>query len=307
VSEHERAPTIGVIVPHLNQHEELRRCLASLIDQSFDPECVEIIVVDNGSTALPAGTCRSHPRVCLAEEAKPGPGPARNTGVRISRAEILAFIDADCIADRNWLLEIEAAFSDRRVHIVGGDVRIAPKDPGRPTMVEAYESIFAYRQKEYIERQHFSGAGNLAMRRSAYQAVGPFAGIEVAEDRDWGQRAARLGYAIRYIPTMIVSHPARAALSDLYVKWDRHISHDFAANGERSPSHLVWAVRALAVACSPVLEIGRLLTSRRVSSWRERWLAAMALVNIRAYRSRRMLKLLVGRAEPAASRSWNRT
>ena len=66
-----------------------------------------------------------------------------------------------------------------------------------------------------------------AMRRSAYGAVGPFGGIELAEDSDWGHRATSMGYAIGYVPTMIVYHPARQSFADLCTKWDRHISHDF--------------------------------------------------------------------------------
>jgi glycosyltransferase involved in cell wall biosynthesis len=45
-------PVISIIVPHLNQAEGLRRCLASLIDQTFGLDRVEIIVVDNGCTLL---------------------------------------------------------------------------------------------------------------------------------------------------------------------------------------------------------------------------------------------------------------
>jgi len=73
--------------------------------------------------------------------------------------------------------------------VVGGDVRIAVANPRRLTHLEAYESIFAYRQQEYIETMGFSGTGNLAVGREDFERIGPFAGIEVAEDRDWGRRA----------------------------------------------------------------------------------------------------------------------
>jgi glycosyltransferase involved in cell wall biosynthesis len=306
VRKRDLSPAISVVIPHLNQHEELRRCLASLINQDFEPERVEFIVVDNGSARSPAAICNSGCRVRHVEEATPGPGPARNRGVSVAGGDILAFIDSDCIADRDWLSSIHAAFTRRDTQIIGGDVRILLNNPEMPTMLEAYESVFSYRQKEYIERKNFSGTGNLAVRRSVYQAVGPFAGIELAEDRDWGQRAARLGYSICYVPAMVVFHPARKALPDLYIKWDRHISHDFAESGQGLLSQLKWTMRAFAVAFSPILEVGRILKSERVSSWRERRLAAAALVRIRAYRSRRMLELLLGHPQAATSRSWNR-
>jgi glycosyltransferase involved in cell wall biosynthesis len=141
----------------------------SLARQAFDMRRVEIIVVDNGSRQPPTDICSGFDGVRLVEEPIPGPGPARNRGVGVARGDLLAFIDADCIADPGWLGAIEAALTrgPGGSMVIGGDVRIARRDPRRATMLEAYESIYAYRQEEYIARQGFSGTGNLAMARQA--------------------------------------------------------------------------------------------------------------------------------------------
>jgi glycosyltransferase involved in cell wall biosynthesis len=304
---HERAPAlaplISVIIPHLNQPDHLRRCLASLQDQTFNMADVEIIVVDNASKVVPAEICQAFAGVRLDQEMTPGPGPARNKGVSQSRGQILAFIDADCIADRGWLEAIAAALKGEQTKIIGGDVRITLANPAKPTALEAYESIFAYRQQEYIERQLFSGTGNLAMRRAAYDAVGPFSGIELAEDRDWGQRAAKIGFVTTYVPSMIVFHPARMSFDELVAKWDRHINHNFAASAQSYVGRLRWLLRALAVAGSPLFEARRIVASARVSTWRERRLAALVVIRMRLYRAARMVKLLL-KGVPAR-RSWN--
>ena len=301
-----QAPEISVVIPHLNQPAELRRCLQSLHRQNIPIERIEFIVVDNGSTSPPTAICGEFPRVRLEVESTPGPGPARNRGISVSAAPLLAFIDADCIAHEGWLADVQAAFRSPRTQIVGGDVRIALKDPSRPTMLESYESIFAYRQREYIERQGFSGTGNLAMLRSAYHAIGPFAGIRVAEDRDWGQRATRLGYKIEYRPGMVVYHAARSRFEDLFAKWDRHIAHDLVERRTGMVGRLTWTLRSLAIAGSPVLELKRIATTKRVSGWRDRYLALLGLARIRQYRSRRMRELAKQRQRPALSQSWNR-
>jgi GT2 family glycosyltransferase len=265
-------------------------------------------VVDNGSKELPADICSQFDGVRLVEEPAPGPGPARNLGVKVSNGAILAFIDADCTADPDWLAVIERALADAGdAKVIGGDVRIARRDPQRATMIEAYESIYAYRQEEYITRHRYSGTGNLAMRREVYDAVGPFCGIERAEDRDWGQRATRLGFAVRYVPDMIVYHPARRSFAELYTKWDRHISHTFAEDARGLIGRLRWLGRTVAVAGSPLFEARRILTSPRVATRRERLSAAVALVRIRMYRASRMLAALVGQTSARASRDWNRT
>jgi glycosyltransferase involved in cell wall biosynthesis len=91
---------ISVIIPHLNQEDFLERCLASLADQTIGDVKIEIIVVDNGSRRLPGDVVGRFPGVRLEQELTPGPGPARNKGIQVSSAPVLAFIDADCIADR---------------------------------------------------------------------------------------------------------------------------------------------------------------------------------------------------------------
>ncbi len=298
-------PAISVVIPHLNQPAALARCLASLAAQEGDFTLEGIRVVDNGSTALPRAVCDGFAGVTLLAESEPGPGPARNRGVAAAQGEILAFIDADCTAEPGWLAAITRAFADPGCVIIGGDVRI-PRLGHRTTMLEAYESIYAYRMQEYIARQGFTGTGNLAVRREVMAAVGPFGGIHIAEDRDWGQRALARGHRTSYVPDMVIYHPARESFAELARKWDRSTGHDFEAYRTRPLGRLKWALRALAVACSPLAEIPRLLSSPRVAGARERWLAFLCLVRIRAYRARRMLGLLLGGDGRALSGAWNR-
>ena len=247
------APRLGIVIPHLNQPEFLRHCLQSLAPQIAAHPGVEVVVVDNGSHQLPVEVCRPYDFVRLEQEPEAGPGPARNRGIAVCEADLLAFIDADCVADPGWLSSIVAAFAARQdLMIAGGDVRIGLADPRNMTMLEAYESVFAYRQKEYIEKKGFSGTGNLAMRRRAFEAVGPFAGIAVAEDRDWGQRATAKGLRIAYLPEMIVYHPARTSFAELRRKWDRHVAHDFAERPRGPIGLALWVAKSFAVGASGV-------------------------------------------------------
>src|SRR6266446_5505047 len=297
---------ISVIIPHLNQEDYLRVGLEALHDQRCVASNVEIIVVDNGSTRLPELVCSAWPDVRLVSEPTPGPGPARNRGIREARGEILAFIDADCRADPGWLAAIETAFADGQTRIVGGDVRVGYEQPSRPTFLEPYESIYSYRNNEHIA-EGFSGTGNLATLPSGVVEVGPFAGIEVAEDRDWGLRAGAAGYMIRYVPEMIVFHPARKTFAELTWKWDRHIAHDYQRIRPRPLGALRWLARAIGVAGSPLFELRTVLFSPRVSGPRERILAFLCLIAIRLYRGSRMTGVLLRGDAHKISGAWNRT
>ena len=295
---------ISVVIPHLNQPEGLARGLAALMAGRRRPD--EVIVVDNGSDALPEAVCAAHPGVRLLAEPEPGPGPARNLGVAAARGDILAFIDADCIASPGWLAEAEAAMADPAAEILGGDVHIALVDPAHPTMLEAYESVFGFRVAEYIATGGFTVTANMVVRRGVLAAVGPFAGLGVAEDRDWGQRATALGHRIRHVPEMRVDHPARPSLAELFRKWDRQMAHDFAAARARPMGRLRWAAKTAAMALSPLAELPRLLCSRRITGVRPRLLAFAALIRIRLYRTGRMAWLLAGGDPEALAGRWNR-
>lgn len=297
---------LSVIIPHLNQPKQLAACLASIDAQTgIEAHEIEIIVVDNGSREMPHEIVAEHSNVALLQELTPGPGPARNLGVAEAKGDLLSFIDSDCLAAPGWLAAIVAAFNDPATNVIGGDVRVGYRDPENPTFIEPYEAIYSYRNHEHIA-EGFSGTGNLAMRPAIHAEVGPFAGLEVAEDRDWGFRARDKGYPARYVDEMIIYHPARDNFADLTRKWDRHIAHDF-ARIEGMSGRLKWLIKSLAMLASPLAEIPTILTSHRINGAHERWLAFLCLIRMRAYRSKRMLSVFLRGDANAHAGAWNRS
>jgi glycosyltransferase involved in cell wall biosynthesis len=288
-------PLISVVVPHLNQPEALEACLRSLDTQSLVRNFFEIIVVDNGSVSIPEDIIANHPGTRLLRELQAGPGPARNFGVRAATGEIIAFIDADCRAHRDWLRNaLKNIRSLPEGTILGGDVRIWRKRWNTFTAIEAYEEIFGYRFKLFIERHGYCGTGNLVVRRTDYEKVGPFAGIEFAEDVEWGQRAGAAGLTFRYIPEMVVFHPARRSLQELCAKWDRHTQHELNMARGKHGWKIRWIARALAVLASPTVHSVKVVGSDRIQGVSSRLKAISVLFAIRVYRARKMLSLLSG-------------
>ncbi len=292
---------ISVIIPHLNQHDCLDLCLESLDVQTLDASLFEVVIVDNGSSILPAPRKRGFP-ITVLQELKPGPGPARNLGVTRASGEILAFIDADCRADPRWLAEaLERMQASDDKTVLGGDVRIWRNNPAAFTAIEAYESVFAYRFQLYIEQRGFCGTGNLIVRRKDFLEIGPFKGIDHAEDIEWGKDVRRHGFRFCFAPEIVVYHPARKTLPELLSKWDRHIQH--AANAARNSRHwrLKWTARALAVLVSPAIDWIKVARSNRVTGVGSRLKAIAVLTFIRAGRARKMIAVLFGDGKI----SWN--
>jgi GT2 family glycosyltransferase len=298
---------ISVIVPHLNQPGLLRGLLASLFAQGLEPERFEVIVVDNGSRALPRAEVAAFPVVHLVEEPAPGPGPARNRGAGLARGPLLAFTDSDCTAAPGWLDAILARFAaDADLAVLGGDIRMTVASPGDPSPAEAFECVYAYDQRDYIERLGFSVTANLAMRQAVFAAVGPFGGIDVAEDTDWCARARSQGFAVRYAPEMLVLHPARRSMAELRAKWDRVTGHRYAGRRRGAAGDARRAATALATALSVPAELPRIQSTDRLDSPRARARAFRGLAAIRLYRAQRMLAMLVSPAARGGNLQWNR-
>lgn len=300
-------PEISVVVPHLNQPDLLGICLASLAAQTLAPDRFEVIVVDNGSRALPAAEVAHFPFARLTVEPEPGPGPARNRGVALARAPVIAFLDSDCIADSGWLAALLAAFAAHpETKVLGGRVVIFAAGP-RPNVAEAFDLVYGIRQEVTIARHHFAATANLAVRREVFDAIGPFAGLAVSEDMDWGQRADAAGYPTRLAPAAVVRHPARDSMAALRKQWDRHVSHFWSMRPKTARSALLWLAHAAAIAGSPVAEIPRILGSDRLSGSRQRLDAFRGVVAMRLYRSRRMVEEALRPDAAARATRWNRS
>jgi GT2 family glycosyltransferase len=244
--------------------------------------------------------------VRLAREPRPGPGPARNRGAALARGAILAFLDADCIPEPDWLRAILAGFADPEAALLGGAVQVFPQAESRPNPAEAFDLVYGFRQRWQIARHGFAATANLAVRRAVFEAVGPFAGIDVAEDLDWGMRARAMGFPTRFAPAAVVRHPARGSLADLRRQWDRHISHHWCMQPRTLRGRAAWTLRALLVALSPFGEICRVAGSRRLAGPRQRLDAFGMVVRIRLYRARRMLAELLHPPSRRRSARWNR-
>jgi GT2 family glycosyltransferase len=253
---------VSVIVPHFEDLEALDLCLSALEEQTFPRSHFEIIVADNASPcgeARVADTIAGRARLVIVTQR--GAGPARNGAVETATGEILAFTDSDCVPEPQWLSEGVAALA--RHDIVGGQVTVLIEDPAEPTPTEAFETVFAFNFKHYIEKKGFTGSGNLFVPRAIFNEVGGFS-VGVSEDVEWSGRARRQGYRIGYCESAVVAHPARRTWDELKAKWLRVNSETYGLLSQRSTGRLNWLVRTWATPLSAIAHTPRVLRNPRL-------------------------------------------
>ena len=281
---------ISVIVPHFNDLENLAGCLASVQAQTLPPSQFEVIVADNNSDCgLSAVQNVAGGRASVIPAPFQGAGPARNAGVAAARGNILAFIDSDCFADPDWLAEGLKGLSS--FDYVGGRVDTSIRDPHNPSVTEAYEAVFAFNFKRYIEQEKFSGTGNLFVPRAVFNRVGAFRD-GVSEDIEWCHRANAIGYRLGYAPEAIVTHPARETWQDLTKKTDRIVREQYLLACEKPAGKFRWVVHAALVAVSPFFHFIRVLTSDRLTSAVAKGRGLRGLFCLRFFRFGRMIGIM---------------
>src|SRR5438445_6128164 len=112
-------PSATVVVAAYNAIATIEECLDSLSALRYPRELLEIIAVDNASTDGTRQAIAGRPDVVLVEEGRRGAAAARNAGIRRARGAVVAFTDADCTVDADWLSELVVPLTDPQVGIVG--------------------------------------------------------------------------------------------------------------------------------------------------------------------------------------------
>ena len=276
---------VAIIIPHYNDATRLARCLEALAPQLC--EGVEAIVVDNKSPDAP----EVPPPFRLIIEEKKGAAHARNRGMMETQATRFFFIDSDCLPGPDWVAT--GLRVCERADLVGGRVTVFHETDPPLSGAEAFETVFAFDFKRYIEKLGFSGSGNLLAHRGVFETIGGFdAGL--SEDYDWCQRARAAGFSLVYAPELVVGHPSRSDWPALRTKWRRLTQESFGLTDAGPKARFRWALRALAMPLSIVAHIPRVLRAKSLT-FQERLRAIATLARQRLLRMRWMLAQVLGR------------
>jgi GT2 family glycosyltransferase len=271
-------PGTAVVIPHYNDVTRLLRCLAALLPQT--DAATEVVVVDNGSSDSLAPVRAAFPGLRIVAEPAKGAAAARNRGVAETAAPLLAFLDCDCLPAADWLAAARTALARRGADVVGGRVEVFDETAGPRSGAQAFEAVFAFDNRGYVERMGFSVTANLVTRRDVFAAVGPFRG-GVSEDSDWCRRATARGFRLAYDAALRVGHPSRGDWPALRRKWRRLTAERFALDGGGARGRALWAARALLMPASVVAHAPRVLRHPALAAGeRARALATLARLRL---------------------------
>jgi glycosyltransferase involved in cell wall biosynthesis len=202
----QRRLRVTVITPVRNGAADIAELLECLERQTLPRADFEIVIGDDGSTdggTTGIDTPDGHVRVAF--------GPPRNSyatrnmAVAASRGEVLAFCDADCRPEPDWLERGLAALES--TDIVAGRFRFALPERITPwTLIDMDGS----KDHEHQVRLGLAETANLFIRRELFDRLGGLDGsIHEYGDYEFAWRAVTAGARLTYAHDAVVWHPTR--------------------------------------------------------------------------------------------------
>lgn len=209
----------AVIVAAYNAASTIEACLRSIVSMDHDLRR-EIIVVDNGSTdSTREVVSRFGDAVRLVRESRRGPAAARNRGIRETSAEWIAFTDADCVVERDWLARLIPEGPPDGIGVAGG--RILSVEPCN--RIERFGEII-HDHRNAIERPRpYAMTGNWASPRAVLLEAGLFDETLLrGSDADMSFRIHALGYRLVYRDDAVVRHRNERTFAGLFREGRMH-------------------------------------------------------------------------------------
>lgn len=214
-----KKPKISVVICAYNAARTIEKTLKSLKQQTFND--FEIVVVNDGSTDNTPKIAEKYAGVVNIR--KSGLSAARNAGINSSKAPIVAIIDADIVASRDWLKIIYAGLKNE-VAVTGhtkipkssflGDSISALGYPGGAHL--GFDRMWPVKNGYTI---HMSG-GNCGFKKNIVKKLGAFNPklTITADDAFLSMKLLKKGYKIKFLPKMVLWHEPRTSLIS-FIKW----------------------------------------------------------------------------------------
>lgn len=231
-------PLASVVVPAYNAAETIGACMQSLNQQTLDPDCYEIIVVDDGSTDSTAACATAAGAHQVIRQPRSRSAGARNAGIRAARGDIICFTDADCEPERDWLSSLTARFGDPAIAGAKGTYATRQRSlVARFVQLEYEDKYDLLRNQPTID---FIDTYSAAYRRDVLLANDGFdETFPYLEDQELSFRLAARGYTMVFQPGAVVYHTHSATFA-AYVRkkfiignWKAQVVRRFPERGVR--------------------------------------------------------------------------
>lgn len=188
-------PSASVVMPAYNCAGTIAASIRSVTAQTLTEW--ELIIVDDGSSddtlLLAKSIALLDQRIRIVSQQNAGPSAARNQGIALASAPIIAFLDADDLWAPERLAAIVERFSEEpKAGVLFTRVRFVDEHSGAPGRLS--EHVAKLSAQTLLGENPVCTTSNIACRAEVMRDVGLFShGLNFAEDQEWLLRVAASG------------------------------------------------------------------------------------------------------------------
>jgi GT2 family glycosyltransferase len=203
-------PAVSVVVPTPGRVGYLPVALDSQLAPREAPPHELLVVLDGPGPATERVAVERGVRL-VAHEAPRGLNAARNTGLRETRAPLVAFVDDDVLAPPGWLAALAAgAARHPEAGALGGPIRARLEGGRFPRGCGREDPPITTLDLGPQDREaDYAWGANLAVRRDAVERVGPFDERIVrphGDEEEWLERLRAAGGRVVYLAGAGLEH-----------------------------------------------------------------------------------------------------
>jgi len=211
---------VAVIIPVRGKAIYLKKCLDSIFSLNYKD--LEVIVVDDGIDDDSKDILDNFKdKIKILNSHFKGPSFARNLAVNSTNAEFVAFVDSDCIVDKNWIEELLVGFKRFPIAVSCGGRQFLPPDSNffEKKVFNFMEKLnfisdYTHNFKDIVKVKH-NPSYNVMYKREVFLKEGGFKeGLWPAEDVEFDWRLIKRGYTLIFNPKAIVYHYKPKNLKD---------------------------------------------------------------------------------------------
>lgn len=203
-----RKYSFSIVIPCYNERDNIGNCLDSIINQNYDHDLIDIVIVDGHSSDGTIDKVKSYqekfPKITLLDNPVRKTPTSLNIGIKESKGEIIVILGAHASLDPDFIYYNNKYLTERNLKVTGGTQINLGFNLTQKAIGWAMENPFGMGSAPYRwsrKEQFVDTVVYAAYRRELFDEIGYFEeNFSIAEDAELNWRIRKAGHKIFFSP-----------------------------------------------------------------------------------------------------------
>jgi len=198
LSSYKPSTEISVIVAARNESAHIKRCIESILDNTYDTSLFEIIVIDDHSTDNTSNILKNitSDNLTILQANGKGKKEAISQGIKASSGQLILCTDADCTVGKKWLQTYSSYYEHHKARLITGPIRYNCRNSSIHFFqyLDGINNMAVTASGIYSEKYQMANGANMAFEKSLFEEINGFennAHLASGDDMFLAQEAAK--------------------------------------------------------------------------------------------------------------------